>query len=782
SLKIDISRPGFTLEGQRFGGKKKLSIESGDGKAFVTEGLSWNIYNMAGVVSGRANWIKIYISTNGGASFDYKGLFANVVQVDEEYLEDHMPGRHDYGFLWKRHELGGDYLKTRWPETDPFQFNWYPFDHMGGGSEVPTPADWLVQAEERVNMDQLLKFAAAENFIQNTDGTINKGNNFWYYDWANGPDPNIMDPSYAQPRMYFPWDLDTTMDPLVPPTLPIINDLNGNMVEGLILEEDEGGTPYGYPTFQADYYGKYAGIVNGPLTKPNLLALITTIESAIATEIDADPFLGGPGTAAAEFARLRTYVQDRWDFVASELAAVTFDLTTSVVNDGSVIVNPDRIQFGDGEIAELTAVANSGVFLRWEGDVTSTDNPLLLTMDSDKSVTAVFSASGTDITPPTPAPTFAVAPYATGSTSIAMASTIAVDPNGVEYYFTCISGGGNDSGWISENSYEDAGLTPGGTYTYTVKARDLSVNYNQTAQSAGSGATTMSGLIPAVDDLVDRETAIDGTVSGTYLDVQASDDVYESITEREQLGGPPNSKYSYLEHEWEIDVTGSDPLTLFVEAYGTDTSAEGDTYSFTYSVDGGSNYFAIGTVGATESVISVALPAMGGTGTVIVKVVDDDHTASNRTLDTLYVDEIYVNFPGGGTIPGQDVIISPADIATDVGVDDDLSWTPGADSTGTQVYFGTDPTPDATEYQGNFAGATFDPGTLLEDTTYYVRLDAVNAYDITKGTVTSFTTQTLDVTVPNVVGQAQATAEGNIVAAGLTVGTVSSVCDASPAG
>ncbi|MHC4962793.1 MAG: hypothetical protein ACYTGA_11825, partial [Planctomycetota bacterium] len=204
----------------------------------------------------------------------------------------------------------------------------------------------------------------------------------------------------------------------------------------------------------------------------------------------------------------------------------------------------------------------------------------------------------------------------------------------------------------------------------------------------------MSGLIPAVDDLVDRETAIDGTVSGTYLDVQASDDVYESITEREQLGGPPNSKYSYLEHEWEIDVTGSDPLTLFVEAYGTDTSAEGDTYSFTYSVDGGSNYFAIGTVGATESVISVALPAMGGTGTVIVKVVDDDHTASNRTLDTLYVDEIYVNFPGGGTIPGQDVIISPADIATDVGIEDDLSWTPGADSTGTQVYFGTDPTPD----------------------------------------------------------------------------------------
>ncbi|MHC4784120.1 MAG: PASTA domain-containing protein [Planctomycetota bacterium] len=58
----------------------------------------------------------------------------------------------------------------------------------------------------------------------------------------------------------------------------------------------------------------------------------------------------------------------------------------------------------------------------------------------------------------------------------------------------------------------------------------------------------------------------------------------------------------------------------------------------------------------------------------------------------------------------------------------------------------------------------------------------MNAYDITKGTVTSFTTQTLDVTVPDVTGQAQATAEGNIVAAGLTVGTVSSVCDASPAG
>ena len=65
--------------------------------------------------------------------------------------------------------------------------------------------------------------------------------------------------------------------------------------------------------------------------------------------------------------------------------------------------------------------------------------------------------------------------------------------NWVEYYFQCTSGGGHDSGWVSFNKYTDVGLTPGATYTYTVKMRDK--NGNTTAASSPAGATTQSSTI-----------------------------------------------------------------------------------------------------------------------------------------------------------------------------------------------------------------------------------------------------------------------------------------------
>jgi len=96
-----------------------------------------------------------------------------------------------------------------------------------------------------------------------------------------------------------------------------------------------------------------------------------------------------------------------------------------------------------------------------------------------------------DTTPPNPDPmTWATTPYATGSTSIAMVATTATDPSGVEYYFTAVTAGGHDSGWQDSTTYEDTGLTPNTTYTYTVKARDKSPNQNETAASSQESATT----------------------------------------------------------------------------------------------------------------------------------------------------------------------------------------------------------------------------------------------------------------------------------------------------
>lgn len=96
---------------------------------------------------------------------------------------------------------------------------------------------------------------------------------------------------------------------------------------------------------------------------------------------------------------------------------------------------------------------------------------------------------GADVDPPTPDPmTFEAAPVATGTTSISMRATTASDTSGVEYYFTCTAGGGKDSGWRDSPEYTDSGLSSDVVYSYTVKARDKSVNGFETEESVVGSA------------------------------------------------------------------------------------------------------------------------------------------------------------------------------------------------------------------------------------------------------------------------------------------------------
>jgi len=105
---------------------------------------------------------------------------------------------------------------------------------------------------------------------------------------------------------------------------------------------------------------------------------------------------------------------------------------------------------------------------------------------------AIPSDPPADTTAPTPNPmTFATAPNSTGIGSIAMVATTASDAAAlVQYYFTCTGGRGHNSGWQYNTSYEDSSLGPGTTYTYTVKARDVTKNMNETAASTAKSATT----------------------------------------------------------------------------------------------------------------------------------------------------------------------------------------------------------------------------------------------------------------------------------------------------
>ncbi|MHC4616992.1 MAG: hypothetical protein ACYTEQ_04475, partial [Planctomycetota bacterium] len=88
---------------------------------------------------------------------------------------------------------------------------------------------------------------------------------------------------------------------------------------------------------------------------------------------------------------------------------------------------------------------------------------------------------------------------------------------------------------------------------------------------------------------------------------------------------------------------------------------------------------------------------------------------------------------------------SPAHGSGNNPVDVNLSWTPGVMATSHDVYFGTDETavanatPASDEYKGNQTETTYPPGTLLEATIYYWRIDE-RSHTTVKGDVWRFST------------------------------------------
>jgi hypothetical protein len=113
----------------------------------------------------------------------------------------------------------------------------------------------------------------------------------------------------------------------------------------------------------------------------------------------------------------------------------------------------------------------------------------------------------------------------------------------------------------------------------------------------------------------------------------------------------------------------------------------------------------------------------------------DEVNAAGTTTGTVWSFAVVA-----GALPGQASSPVPADSTNNVSVNADLSWSPGNDATSHDVYFGTDSTPDSGELQGNQTAATFDTATMDNDTTYYWRIDEVNASGTTTGNVWSFTT------------------------------------------
>jgi len=136
-----------------------------------------------------------------------------------------------------------------------------------------------------------------------------------------------------------------------------------------------------------------------------------------------------------------------------------------------------------------------------------------------------------------------------------------------------------------------------------------------------------------------------------------------------------------------------------------------------------------------------------GESQVWIAFIFESDSMTGTGYDGAFIDDVvlrkYVT-DGGNNPPNTPSNPSPADHASGVSVDTDLSWTGGDPDVGDTVTYDVylDTTDATTQVSDDQAASTYDPGTLNNNTKYYWKIVATdNQAASTTGPVWEFTTQ-----------------------------------------
>lgn len=207
------------------------------------------------------------------------------------------------------------------------------------------------------------------------------------------------------------------------------------------------------------------------------------------------------------------------------------------------------------------------------------------------------SGGGGDTTPPT-VPTSLVA-TATGSTTAHLAWNPSTDANGVAGY--TIYRGGASVTTVVGTTFNDTGLNPGQTYSYTVDAFDAAGNHS--AQSSASSITTTTVVDTTPPTIPGGLTA---TVTGSHITLS-----WTASTDANGVAG-----YNIIRSGVKIAVqTG----TVYVDVSGTPGT------SYTYAV---SAFDAVPNTSGLSNTQTITYPVVVAGVTIRQRISESSNTAS----------------------------------------------------------------------------------------------------------------------------------------------------------
>ena len=396
-----------------------------------------------------------------------------------------------------------------------------------------------------------------------------------------------------------------------------VDTADGYVIEALIPWSNFGG-PSVAPTAIAGGYTEYRQMglniaLNDADTSPSTVDHKLIWNNATDSDIETNPVKTG-----------MSYV----DPPGGLYPTLYFTLTTSATN-GAVTKSPDQATYAAGTVVALTATPEAGyLFAGWSGSASGNTNPLSVTVDGKKTITANFQAI-----PVLTAIAVSPANISVNSAGTQQFTAIAYDQNNNQLSpqptFTWSVAGG---GAIDGNGFFTAGASAGGPYTVTAQSGSVS--------GTATVSVTVSNTAPTV---VTAAAATPSPVTGTTasLSVLGDDD-----------GGESNLTYTW-------STTGTLPAAVTFSANGTNvakattaTFTKAGSYTFQVVIADLGNMTATSsvavTVGQTLTTIVVAPTAatVNVSGTQQYTATARDQFATNLATQPTFTWTV----SGGGTI------------------------------------------------------------------------------------------------------------------------------------
>ena len=150
---------------------------------------------------------------------------------------------------------------------------------------------------------------------------------------------------------------------------------------------EAGDLPPSY-TLTTSTAGNGSGTVTRSPNQPTYFA--GTIVTLTATSNVGSKFAGWSGSIGGPINPI-SLTMDADQLVTATFDLMTYTLAINAVGSGVVVRQPDQLSYPYGSQVVLTATANSGyMFAGWSGSVSGAENPLWVTMNANKIITATF--------------------------------------------------------------------------------------------------------------------------------------------------------------------------------------------------------------------------------------------------------------------------------------------------------------------------------------------------------------------------------------------------------